>query len=217
VADEAQHLEDEQLVALQSCVVGDTNWIVLTGNALNLGGPFHRVATTGDESWQQTRVTALDVLDDPEAQHIPGLVSKRGVDNIRQTWGQDSAHFQSRVMALFPAQPADALYPEEAIQAAFKRWHDPAFVQSQQHEGLSLGVDVGASDDGDASVMAVALGGWVKELIVWHEASTMKTVGRIISEFRRLRVSKYRGSPLAAREAELLQSQIGSVFIEAAY
>ena len=128
VADEAQHLDDEQLVALQSCVVADTNWIVLTGNALNIGGPFHRVCD------ERRPVVAADpasrrstVLDDPEAAHIPGLVTKKGVDNIRQTWGQESAHFQSRVMANFPAQPADAMFPEAAIQAAFERWHDPAF------------------------------------------------------------------------------------------
>jgi hypothetical protein len=112
VADEAQHLDDDQLVALQSCVVADDNWLVLTGNALNLGGPFHRVATTADPSWRQTKVSALEVLADPEAEHIRGLVTKKGVGNIRQTWGEMSAHFQSRVMANFPAQPADAMFPE---------------------------------------------------------------------------------------------------------
>ena len=217
VADEAQHLEDEQLVALQSCVVGDTNYIVLTGNALNLGGPFHRVATSADPSWHQTRVTALDVLEDPEAQYIPGLVSKRGVDNIRQTWGQDSAHFQSRVLARFPAQPADAMFPEAAIQRAFALWADAMFRQSQRPEGVTLGVDVGASEEGDASVMAVAWGGWVSELCCWHEADTMKSVSRIISEFRRLRISKVRGSPFHEREAALLQDHIGTVFVEAAF
>ena len=217
IADEAQHLDDDQLVALQSCVVGDTNWIVLTGNALNIGGPFHRVATTADPSWQRTRVTALDVLEDPEARNIPGLVSKKGVDNIRQTWGQDSAHFQSRVMANFPAQPADALFPEPAIQLAFALWHDTAFIQAQQQEGVSLGVDVGASEEGDASAMAVAFGGWVKELVTWHEADTMKSVGRVIAEFRRLRIAKTRYSALAEREAALLQSHIGNVFVEAAF
>jgi hypothetical protein len=196
VADEAQHLDDEQLVALQSCVVADNNWLILTGNALNLGGPFHRVATSADPSWHQTKVTALEVIDDAEAVHIRGLVTKKGVDNIRQTWGQDSAHFQSRVLANFPAQPADALFPEVAIQRAFALWTDANFIQAQRQEDLTLGVDVGASEEGDASAMAVAVGGWVKELLTWHEADTMKTVGRVIGEFRRLRIAKVRGSVL---------------------
>lgn len=215
VADEASHLDDDQLVALQSCVVADDNWLVLTGNALNLGGPFHRVATTADPSWQRTKVTALEVIDDPEAQHIPGLVTKKGVDNIRQTWGEMSAHFQSRVMACFPQQPADAMFPEAAIQAAFQRWHDPVFLQYQRTEGLALGVDVGASDDGDASALAVAVGGWVKELVTWHEADTMKTVGRIIGEFRRLRVAKVRVSAFDERETALLHHHVGALFINA--
>jgi phage terminase large subunit len=217
VADEAQHLDDDQLVALQSCVVADSNWLVLTGNALNLGGPFHRVATSADPSWHRTKVTALEVIDDAEAMHIRGLVTKKGVDNIRQTWGQDSAHFQSRVLANFPAQPADALFPEPAIQRAFALWSDPNFIQAQRQEDLTLGVDVGASEEGDASVMAFAFGGWVQELITWHEADTMRSVSRIISEFRRLRIAKVRGSPFHEREAALLQDHIGSVFVEAAF
>jgi hypothetical protein len=90
------------------------------------------------------------------------------------------------------------------------------FMMSQRPEGCTLGVDVGASEEGDASVLAIAWGGWVKELVTWHEADTMKSVGRIIAEFRRLRIAKVRGSPHAERESALLQDHIGSVFIEAA-
>ena len=78
-------------------------------------------------------------------------------------------------------------------------------------------MDVGASEEGDASALAVAFGGWVKELVTWHEADTMKSVGRIIGEFRRLRIAKTRYSALAEREAALLQDHIGTVFVEAAF
>ena len=45
----------------------------------------------------------------------------------------------------------------------------------------------------------------------------MKSVGRVITEFRRLRVAKTRYSALAEREAALLQNHIGNVFVEAAF
>ena len=61
-------------------------------------------------------------------------------------------------------------------------------------DGVTLGVDVGASEEGDASALAVAFGGWVAELTTWHEGDTMKSVARVIAEFRRLRVAKTRGS-----------------------
>jgi phage terminase large subunit len=215
VADESQALEDDQLVALQGCVVADNNWLLLSWNSLNTGGPFHCACRSNDPSWQRTKVTAPEVVEDPEAEHIRGLVTKKGVDNIRQTWGQDSAHFHSRCMAEWPAQAADAMFPEVAIQAAFARWHNTAFQVEQRHDGLTLGVDVGASEDGDPSAMAVAYGGWVKELVVWYERDTMLTVARVIAEFRRLHVARVRGTAFQEREAAILQSTIGSMFKEA--
>jgi hypothetical protein len=70
----------------------------------------------------------------------------------------------------------------------------------QRAEGLTLGVDVGASDGGDASALAVAYGGWVAELVVWWEADTMATCGRVVGEFRLLRVA--REAPFSAALAE---------------
>jgi phage terminase large subunit len=216
VADEAQALSSEQLQALQGCVVADDNWIVLSGNPLGVGTAFHRISTTADPSWQRTKVTAVEVVEDPEAAHIRGLVTAKGVSNLRQTWGEQSAVFQSRVMAEFPSQPADAMFPEAAIQAAFARWHDPEFRASQRAEGLALGVDVGASTDGDPSAMAVAWGGFVSELVVWFESDTMRSVAKVAAEFRRLRVAKIRGSAFEEREATILASRIGAMFVDAA-
>jgi hypothetical protein len=186
------------------------------GNPLGIGTAFHRVCTTNDPSWHRSKVTAIEVVEDPEAAHIRGLITTKGINAIRQTWGEQSSVFQSRCMAEFPEQPADALFPEPAIAAAFARWQDPAFMESQQGEGLTLGVDVGASTDGDASAMAVAKGGWVRELVIWWEQDTMRSVGRVIGEFRRLRVAKVRGSAYEERDAAILQSRIGSVFVDAA-
>ncbi|MGH7510343.1 MAG: hypothetical protein ACREMZ_12855 [Gemmatimonadales bacterium] len=209
VADEAQALEDEQLAALQGCTVGDNNWLCLMGNPLMTGGPFHKVSTTGDPSWRQTKVTAIEVAADPEAVHIIGLITQKGINNLRQTWGEESSQFQSRVMAEFPAQHADAMFPEEAIAAAFRRYHDADYVGRQSSKRLTIGVDVGASSDGDASALAVAKGGYVRELILWHEADTMKTVGKVIEHFRRFHVTKQRHPGNLRRENALLMNPIG--------
>ena len=63
--------------------------------------------------------------------------------------------------------------------------------------------------------MAISLGGWVKELVLWHEADTMKSVGKIIAEFRRLHIARGRGTAFEAREAAMLLSRIGNIFINA--
>jgi hypothetical protein len=79
---------------------------------------------------------------------------------------------------------------------------------------LASGVPVGAQQNG-AAVGAEAPAFELERLD--GEADTMKSVGRIIGEFRRLRIAKSRYSALAEREAALLQDHLGSVFVEAAF
>lgn len=191
VADEAQALETDQLAALQGCAVGENNWLILSGNPLVLGGPFFKVCTGGDPSWHRTKITAFDVINDPVAAAIPGLVTKAGVDRLRQTWGEESSVFQSRVWGEFPSRPTDALFPAEAIEAAFARWRDPDFKVREERRKLVVGLDVGASEFGDESVLAVARGGYVRELITWREADTMRTVGIATEVLRRLMVARH--------------------------
>ena len=70
------------------------------------------------------------------------------------------------------------------------RWHSPAFQSSEQRRPLTLGVDVAASTAGDESVVAIARGGFVQRLETFREPDTMKTVGIIVSLFKRLSVRR---------------------------
>jgi len=138
--------------------------------------------------WWKRRIDAQEVLADPAYPDIPGLVTKAWIDNLRWTYGEESAVFQSRVCARFPESPSDAFFPPEAIAAAFARYENAAFQVTQQRKRRVLGVDVGASEAGDESVIAVARGGFVERLITWRESDTMRSVGRIIDIFRELHV-----------------------------
>ena len=55
-------------------------------------------------------------------------------------------------------------------------------------------------------------------MLTWHEADTMKTVGRIIAEFRRLHIAQACAAPaFEEREAAMLHSRIGAIFINAGH
>ena len=193
------------------CIVGDeSDRLILCGNALGIGTTFHQIAQNRDALWRQTVVTAPEVIADPEAQHISGLITKKGIDQLRQTFGQEHWQFQARVFSRFAKRSADAMYPEAEVLAAFARWHDPAFQASQQRKGLTLGVDVAVSTDGDESVVAIARGGYVQQLETFREPDTMKTVGIIVSLFKRLSVRRDT-SPHVAAENALLERGLAAL------
>jgi hypothetical protein len=202
-ADEAQALNEDQLAACLGCVVSDANRLILAGNPLQVGTPFHRIATTGAGAWRQAVVDAFQVADDPEAPAMPGVVTRAGIDRLRQSFGEDSARFQSRVWARFPAQPADAMFPAWAIQAAFARWRDEAWRREHAADWYTLGIDVAGSEGGDETVVAIARGGVVDRLAAWREADQMRNVGRVVDLLDALGV---RPADADAREAALAQS-----------
>jgi phage terminase large subunit len=185
VADEAQALEEEQLQAIQGNVVGADNWLVMLGNPLVMGGPFAKVAQSGDDTWSRTKVTAYDVINDPEAAGMRGLVTLDGVNRIRQSWGQESSVFGSRVLAEFPRTPDDAMFSPDLITEAFRKHRTGELLDSVQQKTRVLGIDVAASTDGDETVIASARGGHVEEITSWHEADTMRTVGKVEEYLRR--------------------------------
>ena len=210
IADEAQALDGDSLGAFMGCIVGDDDRLILCGNALGLGTTFHQITQNRDVLWRQTVVTAPEVIADPEAAHIAGLITKKGVDQLRQTFGQEHWQFQARVYSRFAKRSADAMFPEAEVLAAFARWHDPVFRASQQRKALTLGVDVAASLDGDESIIAIARGGYVQKLEAFREPDTMKTVGIVVSLFKRLSVRRNTSPHLAAENA-LLERGLGGL------
>lgn len=209
IADEAQALDGDSLGAFMGCIVADDDRLILCGNALGLGTTFHQITKNRDALWRQTVVTAPEVIADPEAAHIPGLITKKGVDQLRQTFGQDHWQFQARVYSRFAKRSADAMYAEADVLAAFARWHDPGFHASQQRKALSIGVDVGASADGDESVVAIARGGYVQRLETFREPDTMQTVRIVTDLFKRL--SLRRETPNLAGEIAMLERGLGDL------
>lgn len=217
--DEFQGNEDGGLLeaALANIAGGDASSLIVCGNPLTWGTPFHMLFTKSTPGWWKRRVSASEVLADAEYQRIPGLVTKKWVETMRETYGTESSAFNARVEGEFPRTADDAMFPPEAVAAAFARWHDAAFRQREWNKRRRLGVDVAASAGGDESVIAVARGGYVEQLIAFREPDTMRTVGRIIDAFRALGipvappVGPWFGDPLPSlgKPATIVIDEIG--------
>jgi diguanylate cyclase (GGDEF)-like protein len=177
--DEASALDDELFEALMGNIISDGNRLVLLGNPLRMEGCFAKTHRPGSEWWRRT-VTAEEVINDPNAALIKGIITKAGVDRLRHRFGEESAAFCSRVHSRFPSSPADALYSEALLEAAVERWHKRTLL-TRPDPWYYIGMDWAASNDGDEIVVTFSRNGHVLELHTSQERDTIKTVAWIIN------------------------------------
>ncbi len=176
IIDGSSALDDDIFEALLGNVVGEGNRLVLLGNPLRMQGCFAKTHRPESEWWKRA-VTAAEVMADPAASLIRGIITKAGVDRLRQTFGEESAAFQSRVHARFPSSPSDALYSETMLMAAVERWRRGTLLYNAGHRPYDIGVDVAANEgEGDETVVAVTRKGHVLQLLAFREPDTMKQV-----------------------------------------
>jgi hypothetical protein len=172
--DEASALDDDLFEALMGNTISEGNRLVLLRNPLRMEGAFAKTHRPGSEWWRRA-VTADEVINDPNAPLIKGIMTWQGVHRLRQTFGEESAAFCSRVHARFPGAPTDALYDERLLEAAVERWQKRTLLETPDHWTYA-GVDWAASDDGDEIVVTFARNGHVLEIHTTRERDTMKTV-----------------------------------------
>jgi phage terminase large subunit len=212
ILDEFQGSDDELLEAAFANISGGDSSLIVTGNPLQFGTPFHRLFTSGAPGWWRRRVSAEEVLADPAHDAIHGLVTKNWIDQMRWQYGEESATFGSRVRGEFPRTPDDAMFPAEHVVAAFERHRRGELVSTVANKRRVFGIDIGASAEGDESVIAMARGGYVEELVTWREPDTMRSVGRIIDALRKRQVPLTRFH--SSMETDLLATREGTALLE---
>jgi len=127
---------------------------------------------------------------------IPGGITTTGIDAIRNQWGENSPWFQSRVLARFVANIADALSDHTHLEAAAKRFEDIKLCEAQflpladldleQFEGyedrvVTLGVDIATASGGDQTVVCEKRGKVITEWYSWRGVGTEDQAHRIIA------------------------------------
>ena len=108
VLSEAQAIEPECWEGVLSCAAGENDRVLAVGNPLLGSGRFHEVAHSS--AWHVEQRSAFQhpnlVL---ERDVIPGAVTQRFVDMIRDEYGLTSGVYAARVLGQFPDSEGDAL------------------------------------------------------------------------------------------------------------
>lgn len=165
LVDEAPGVDEAVFEAAAGSMSGHNATTVLLGNPSRSSGLFHATHHTLT-TWRRFHVSGLD----------HPRVSADFVQQIRDTYGENSNAYRVRVLGEFPLADDDTLIPADLVDAAMVR-----DMVEDLGSPLVYGVDPARFGD-DSSVLCKRRGDWVYPLKAWQGLDTMELVGHIINE-----------------------------------
>jgi phage terminase large subunit len=176
IADEASGVPEKIFEAAVGSMSGHTATTILAGNPVRTSGLFFDSHNRLKASWYTIHVTAVKQPNhDPK---IHGYHSTRAVqsfvDEVRDTYGENSNAFRIRALGEFPLGDLDTVIPMSLIMSAQQR---DIFVPKNARE--VWGLDVARFGDDD-NVLTRRTSRSMKPLIeVWQGRDLMQTAGRV--------------------------------------
>ena len=168
VVDEACGVSPEIDAGLRSCATGRNNRILRIGNPVLAGTVFEKACQRSHlrvTVWTHPNVAPYYDLH-PDGIHrlkpgvnveecievIPGAVTPLWIEMVRETEGEDSFFWRTRVEALFPTDPSNAVFPLSYWQSARQLYDaDPEYWDEMARRGpIRLALDVGGGNDDSA-------------------------------------------------------------------
>lgn len=165
LVDEAPGVDEAVFEAAVGSMSGHSATTVLLGNPSRSSGLFHASHHTLT-GWRRFHVSGLD----------HPRVSADFVQQVVDTYGENSNAYRVRVLGEFPLADDDTLIPADLVDAAVVR-----DVSEDTNAPLVYGVDPARFGD-DSSVLCKRRGDWVYPLMSWRGLDTMQLVGQIVNE-----------------------------------
>jgi hypothetical protein len=163
IMDEANGVHPDIWEALAGVLVGVNDRLLAIANPTEPSGPFYKLWS--DPDCVKFSISAEDTPNVKAGREVvPGMISRAWVEDRKRAWGEDSALYQSRVLARFPASSDDRLVPLSWLDIAKQRHADledatastDTIIQATGWTGeCDLGLDV-ARYGGDNTVIAQA-------------------------------------------------------------
>lgn len=178
LVDEAAGIHPNIYLAIDGLTVGDNDRVLILGNPGEPSGPyFDRCRDAGYKTFCLSAFNQPNVVSNSE--QIPGMVTRRWINDRRRMWGEESPLWQMLVLGEFPDQGINSLITLAWVEAAIRR--------KPKHEiGITvISCDV-AREGTDETVIMILNDDEVGEIESYSGRDTMETVGRIMRHWRRL-------------------------------
>lgn len=162
IVDEASGVEGYIMDAILGNIAADGCKVMMTSNPTRPSGFFFDAFHGQSELWHNITIRSTDSPNIVEGREIiPGLASRKWLDNMAKAWGIGTGHYDCHINGEFPQQSSDAIIPLWAIQTARERYSaecDPrtgALVFSVEDGPLRIGVDPARFGDDETIIVAV--------------------------------------------------------------
>jgi hypothetical protein len=198
ILDEAPGVKPDIWEAIEGIRSGGDVTILALGNPTTTGNPFHAAFLTEGQNtgWDLFSIPAFVTpnfaafptiesieqaaeTNDPRLDNVPRpyLIQPRWVLEKYREWGPDSPMYQSRVLANFPDQSADALIPLSWIMNAAVRRIEPT------DNSYVAGVDVAGGGEAE-TVVYVRQGPTIVGLRPWTQPDPREEVIAYLSDWQ---------------------------------
>jgi hypothetical protein len=184
VLDEASGLPPSIWSSAESLTSNVDSKALAIGNPVRSDGEFVRVCAPGS-GWNVIHIGADETPNftgEPVAAELAAeLISPGFVERARHRWGPDSALYAAKVLGRFPVDSEDGVVRASRLAACMAPSEAPP---ADDPSDVQLGVDVGASADGDQTVIRERRGNRAGRVWRMRTADAMAIVGRIVNCLR---------------------------------
>ncbi len=175
LVDEANGVPDEMFTAFLGLLTSDNAKLALMGNPIIPEGYFYKSHMPGS-GFDTMTISSLETPNHVSGNDdIPGLATRKWVEEQKREWGEDSPSYKAMVLGEFPDSAEDALIPRTLIEAALER--GKAELPKYEPESARMGVDV-ARFGGDKTVFVVRDRHAVRYIEAYQGKNLMHTVAR---------------------------------------
>lgn len=178
VFDEAKAIKGETFDAAEGAFSGGGSAEAFALGISTPGEPsgrFYDIHTRkpGYEDWTVKHITLEDAI-------AAGRISREWAEQRKRQWGEQSAVYQNRVLGEFCATDEDSIIPLSWIEAANERWE--TWHESKEWLPFTcVAADIGRSENGDKTSLALRHGHVTTELRRYAVADTMIASGHVAS------------------------------------
>jgi hypothetical protein len=191
VMDEACYASKTLLDAANTLVSNSDSRIVIFGNPDDSATEFYRICSPGS-GWN---VIQIGFKDTPNytGEDVPDsvkdmLISPLWVEEMKETWGENSVLFTSKVKGEFPEHSESALIPMTWIKRAIRDNLGNNENGIKPSLPVSIGVDLGAG--GDRNVIVGMFGNECRIIKRDQVPNTMETLSNVLNVVRSVGASR---------------------------
>lgn len=181
IADEASDVPDPVFSKFDTTLTGPVNFVLLGFNPTRTSG-FAYNTHYGDtkDKWIKLQWDARE----------SGHVTKQQLEDMKETYGENSNEYRISVLGLPPTVEKDSLIPIEWINSSVDRYYEVEESQLRRKENdvVVAGIDI-AREGNDKTSLIIKCNSRVEKIIRYNEADSISNADRIIEYLREYRVN----------------------------